>query len=75
MAIPNHWRTKKQRYSLHGDVCMHCQQAVFPPRGVCPHCHRPMHGAAQESQPVLAVNFAFPTVSAQQAMPAVVGDD
>ena len=36
MAIPNMWRTKKQRYSLHGDVCDHCTQAVFLPSQVCP---------------------------------------
>jgi uncharacterized OB-fold protein len=40
MAIPNLWRTKKQRYSLQADVCIHCDKIMFPPREVCPHCHK-----------------------------------
>ncbi len=43
MAVPNLWRTTKQRYSLQGEVCPACAQAVFPPREVCPHCGRSMH--------------------------------
>ena len=38
MEIPRHWRLKKQRYSLVGDVCPHCDAKIFPPRDVCPHC-------------------------------------
>ncbi len=74
MAIPNMWRTKKQRYSLQGDVCVHCESTVFPPRAVCPHCHKPMH-----SQPLVAMpsqsHFAFAAASVQPALQAVVGDD
>ncbi len=49
MAVPNLWRTKKQRYSLQGETCPACQNTLFPPRQVCPYCH---HGAANANQPV-----------------------
>ena len=38
MEIPRHWRLKKQRYSLIGEVCPHCDAKIFPPRDVCPEC-------------------------------------
>jgi len=38
MEIPRHWRLKKQRYGLVGEVCPHCDHKIFPPRGVCPNC-------------------------------------
>jgi uncharacterized OB-fold protein len=38
MEISRHWRLKKQRYSLVGEVCPHCQTKIFPPRDVCPNC-------------------------------------
>ncbi len=38
MEIPRHWRLKKQRYALVGEVCPHCEGKIFPPRDVCPHC-------------------------------------
>ena len=38
MEIPRHWRLKKQRYSLVGEVCPHCQAKILPPRDVCPSC-------------------------------------
>lgn len=41
MNIATAWRTKRQRYSLMGEVCPDCQQAIFPPRDVCPHCSEP----------------------------------
>jgi uncharacterized OB-fold protein len=41
MSIAATWRTKKQRYSLEGEVCPDCHQAIFPPRDVCPHCTKP----------------------------------
>lgn len=74
MAIPNLWRIKKQRYSLQGDVCVHCERAVFPPREVCPHCHKPMHGQALAVQP-LKVHYAFTAAPSQPALVAAVGDD
>ena len=38
MEVPRHWRLKKQRYALVGEVCPHCDAKLFPPRDVCPHC-------------------------------------
>jgi uncharacterized OB-fold protein len=38
MDIPRHWRLKKQRYALVGEVCGHCDAKVFPPRDICPEC-------------------------------------
>jgi uncharacterized protein len=38
MELPRHWRLKKQRYSLVGEVCPHCEAKIFPPRDVCPYC-------------------------------------
>ncbi len=38
MEISRHWRLKKQRYSLIGEVCPHCDAKIFPPRDVCPEC-------------------------------------
>ncbi|MCK6585817.1 MAG: zinc ribbon domain-containing protein, partial [Anaerolineales bacterium] len=38
MEIPRHWRLKKQRYGLVGEVCPHCDHKIFPPRDVCPNC-------------------------------------
>lgn len=36
--IPRHWRLKKQRYGLVGEVCPHCEHKIFPPRDLCPNC-------------------------------------
>ena len=38
MEIPRHWRLRKQRYSLTGEVCPHCEAKLFPPRDICPEC-------------------------------------
>ena len=38
MEIPRHWRLKKQRYALVGEICPHCEAKLFPPRDVCPEC-------------------------------------
>jgi hypothetical protein len=38
MDIPRHWRLKKQRYALVGEVCEHCNAKLFPPRDICPEC-------------------------------------
>jgi uncharacterized protein len=38
MEISRHWRLKKQRYGLTGEVCPHCEVKIFPPRDVCPEC-------------------------------------
>ncbi len=38
MEIARHWRLKKQRYALVGEVCPSCDSKIFPPRDVCPEC-------------------------------------
>ncbi len=38
MEIPRHWRLKKQRYALIGEVCPHCNAKLFPPRDICTEC-------------------------------------
>lgn len=38
MEIPRHWRLRKQRYGLVGEICPHCEAKIFPPRDVCPAC-------------------------------------
>ncbi len=38
MEVPRHWRLKKQRYALVGEICPSCKTPLFPPRAVCPHC-------------------------------------
>jgi uncharacterized OB-fold protein len=38
MEVPRHWRLKKQRYSLVGEVCPHCDAKIFPPRDICTEC-------------------------------------
>jgi len=73
MAIPNMWRTKKQRYSLQGDVCRHCERAVFPPREICPHCHKPMQAESVKSAPVFDFAVLMAPTPVQAA--AMVGDD
>jgi hypothetical protein len=38
MEVARHWRLKKQRYALVGEVCPHCDAKIFPPRDICPEC-------------------------------------
>ena len=38
MQVARHWRLKKQRYALVGEVCPHCEHKIFPPRDICPDC-------------------------------------
>ena len=38
MEVPRHWRLQKQRYSLVGEACPHCEGKIFSPRDICPHC-------------------------------------
>ena len=44
MEVPRHWRMRKIRYQLQGEVCPNCDAKVFPPRPVCPSCG---HGLVQ----------------------------
>ena len=38
MEISRHWRLQQQRYGLIGEVCTNCDEKIFPPRDICPHC-------------------------------------
>lgn len=40
MEISRHWRLRKQRYLLQGNICPKCETKIFPPKGVCPECER-----------------------------------
>ena len=73
MAIPNMWRTKKQRYSLQGGVCPSCTSAIFPPRNVCPHCGSPMDAAQNHRHHAIVGNAGLAVRPALVESPA--GDD
>jgi uncharacterized OB-fold protein len=45
MEVPRFWRTQKTRYGLVGNRCSACQEAIFPPRELCPKCG---HGESTE---------------------------
>jgi predicted amidophosphoribosyltransferase len=72
MAVPNLWRTKKQRYRLQAELCPTCTQAVFPPREVCPHCHQPMEQKAALPALILPVLLPLPQPA---PVPVAAGDD
>jgi uncharacterized OB-fold protein len=38
MEVSRHWRLKRQRYTLVGEICPHCEEKIFPPRDICPDC-------------------------------------
>lgn len=38
MQVSKHWRLRKQRYTMTGEVCPHCESKIFPPRDICPDC-------------------------------------
>ena len=68
MAVPNLWRTKRQRYRLQADLCPVCSESVLPPREICPHCHQPMRqpdGLGQPEAPalVLTAEASSPTLT------------
>ncbi|NPA91771.1 MAG: Zn-ribbon domain-containing OB-fold protein [Chloroflexi bacterium] len=41
MRVAGHWRLRKQRLTLQGEVCPVCGAHIFPPRDVCPECGKP----------------------------------
>lgn len=57
MEVPRHWRIKKQRYALVGEMCPKCASVLFPPRAVCPVCAERANQAepARQRQPYLAL--------------------
>ncbi len=58
MEIPRHWRLKKQRYALTGEVCPHCEAHIFPPRDVCPECGEEAKTAYQFSGRGVVYSYA-----------------
>lgn len=38
MDISRHWRLRKERYALVGEICEACGNTIFPPRDICPKC-------------------------------------
>lgn len=75
MAVPNLWRTQKQRYSLQAEICPHCSNAIFPPRAVCPYCKRAASAAAAPKVEGFTVAFAAPAAVMAAGAVAVAGDD
>lgn len=71
MAVPNLWRTKRQRYSLEAEVCPTCAKAIFPPREICPHCQQSTTGVALKTQP----HFHFILPAAAPAIATGAGGD
>ena len=63
MEVPRHWRLKKQRYALVGEICPRCKAPLFPPRAVCPHCSEETRTRIPLAQPGEAL------VLAEQAQP------
>ncbi|RLF49691.1 MAG: transcriptional regulator [Thermoplasmata archaeon] len=47
MAIPRFWRHIGSRYNLVGTKCKVCGKVYFPPRDVCPVCHRKSLGSME----------------------------
>ncbi len=50
MEVPRHWRLQKQRYSLIGEICPHCETPMFPPRPICVACGDLVH-PLEENKP------------------------
>lgn len=62
MEIPRHWRLKKQRYGLVGEVCLKCDKKIFPPR--------PRHECDNES--VLPNKGVLPSSPNKEVIDSVV---
>lgn len=44
MTIARFWRDNQTRYNLMATKCGNCGKVTFPPRNVCPVCHRKSMG-------------------------------
>ncbi len=71
MAVPNLWRTKRQRYSLEAEVCPTCAKAIFPPREICPHCQQSTSFVVEN----VPLHFHFMLPAATSAVITAVGGD
>jgi len=48
MTAPRYWRENPSRYNLIGVRCGECGRMFFPPRSVCPDCHRKSIGKMEK---------------------------
>lgn len=48
MTAPRYWRENPSRYNLIGVRCGNCGKMFFPPRSVCPRCHRKSIGKMEK---------------------------
>lgn len=48
MSMPRAWREFEHRYTLVGTRCPSCNKVYFPPRDVCPTCHRESVGKMEK---------------------------
>lgn len=48
MEVPRFWRETRARYNLEGVRCGACGKIFFPPREVCPDCHRESIGKMEK---------------------------
>ncbi|AAT42967.1 Zn-ribbon domain-containing OB-fold protein [Picrophilus oshimae] len=44
------WRETEYRYRLIGNKCNNCKRVYFPPRDICPYCHRDSIGRMEKYQ-------------------------
>ena len=49
MPVPRFWREIPARYNMIGTQCGNCQRKFFPPRTICPDCHRKSVGMMKET--------------------------
>jgi uncharacterized OB-fold protein len=47
-TAPRFWRENPSRYNLVGFKCNNCGKTYFPPRAICPICHRKSVGKIEE---------------------------
>jgi len=47
-TAPRYWRENDSRYNLLGFKCNNCGRSYFPPRAICPVCHRKSVGKMEE---------------------------
>ena len=49
MPVSRFWREIPARYNMIGTQCGNCQRKYFPPRSLCPTCHRKSVGKMQQA--------------------------
>lgn len=47
-TAPRFWRENPSRYNLVGFKCLSCGRTYFPPRAICPVCHRKSVGKIEK---------------------------